>query len=296
MREKLRVLFEVVHLRRQLRHITMRDLRSALSWVVFRDHSCEDVAALVSGNPQPAQILSLLYTNAYASDGVPPEGQSDDRLVARLRQIDPAETANPAADRELHFRGAAGLPMLAFEMRSLADREPLEAWRRTLRDGWDALQSPDALTDRRAYHSVLRRIAYFERRDDCWETMFPYRHLRTFRDAIAGQQNLELSRRLLSVVCQQWKERGTMTWRSAMSVCAPVRNPRPRSSHSASSPQPTSARKSRWTKTAGSRYVEYTPDRLLLYHDPQDQSHRESRRGAGQLQVSWDAWNCGRDP
>jgi serine/threonine protein kinase len=41
-RERLRTLFEIVHLRHQL-HITMRDLRSALSWMLFRDHSCEAV-------------------------------------------------------------------------------------------------------------------------------------------------------------------------------------------------------------------------------------------------------------
>ena len=81
--------------------------------------------------------------------------------------------------------------MLAFDTDSLADRERLEAWRHTLRDGWEALQSPDALADRLAHHSVLRRIAYFERRDDRWETMFPYRHLRTFSRCDCRSRELE---------------------------------------------------------------------------------------------------------
>ena len=286
-RERLRRLFEVVHLRRQL-HITMRDLRSALSWLIFRDHSCEDVAALLSGNPQPAQILSLLYTNAYASDGVPPEGQSDDRLVALLRQIDPAETANPAADRELHFRGAAGLPMLAFETRSLADREPLEAWRRTLRDGWDALQSPDALTDHRAYHSVLRRIAYFERRDDRWESMFPYRHLRTFRDAIAGQENLETLKTTLirGLSAVEGARNDDLAQRY---VCVRAgQEPKAKIKSFRLFPATDFRAEIARDETAGSRYVEYTPDRLLLYHDPQDQSHRIRGARRAELHVSLD--------
>ncbi len=286
-RGRLRRLFEVVHLRRQL-HITMRDLRSALSWLIFRDRSCEDVAALLSGNPQPAQILSFLYTNAYASDGAPPEGRSDDRLVALLRQIDPAETANPAADRELHFRGAAGLPMLAFETRSLADREPLEAWRRTLRDGWDALQSPDALADRRAYHSVLRRIAYFERRDDRWETMFPYRHLRTFRDAIAGQEDLETLKTTLirGLSAVEGARNDDLAQRY---VCVRAgQEPKAKIKSFRLFPATDFRAEIARDETAGSRYVEYTPDRLLLYHHPQDQSHRIRGARRAELHVSLD--------
>lgn len=74
-RERLRTLFEIVHLRRQL-HITMRDMRSALSWLIFRDHTCKDVAAALTasdrGKRDAASLLDLLYHNAYAADGAPP--------------------------------------------------------------------------------------------------------------------------------------------------------------------------------------------------------------------------------
>lgn len=89
-RERLRTLFEIVHLRRKL-HITMRDMRSALSWMIFRDHSCDNVADLLDEQPAPAAHLNRLYYNAFAIDGSPLSGQHDDRLVRLLRQIDPAK-------------------------------------------------------------------------------------------------------------------------------------------------------------------------------------------------------------
>jgi serine/threonine protein kinase len=66
-RERVRRLFEVVHLRRRA-HVTMRDLRSALSWLLLRDHGCGDVAALVehAGKAGVAPLLALNYTEAFA--------------------------------------------------------------------------------------------------------------------------------------------------------------------------------------------------------------------------------------
>ncbi len=61
--ERLRTLFETVHLRRRL-HITMRDMRSALSYTIFRDHTCDDVAqALAIANTDPTTYLSNFYYN-----------------------------------------------------------------------------------------------------------------------------------------------------------------------------------------------------------------------------------------
>jgi hypothetical protein len=51
-RGRIRSLFEVVHLRRHL-HITMRDLRSALSWMLLRDQDCQDVASQIANNASP---------------------------------------------------------------------------------------------------------------------------------------------------------------------------------------------------------------------------------------------------
>ena len=52
-------------------HVTMRDLRSALSFMLLRDHSCDDVGRLVSR--EDAQVTEdlarLYYPNAFADLG-----------------------------------------------------------------------------------------------------------------------------------------------------------------------------------------------------------------------------------
>ena len=177
-RERLRTLLEIVHLRRQL-HITMRDLRSALSWLLFRDQTCDDVARLLAAPTPPQERLAQLYYNAFAADGRPPEGRADDRLVSLLRQIDPAQTTNPAADRALHFQGFGGLPRLTFEARSDLAQTWLAEWR--LPVGWEALREPETAAQVRARHALARRMAFFERRDGDWLTMLPYANLERFR-------------------------------------------------------------------------------------------------------------------
>ena len=67
-RTRTRRLFEVVHLRRRA-HLTIRDLRSTLSWLLLRDHGCDDVAKLItSRNPSaPDQLAALYYPEAFAA-------------------------------------------------------------------------------------------------------------------------------------------------------------------------------------------------------------------------------------
>ncbi len=178
-RERLRTLFEIVHLRRQL-HITMRDLRSALSWVLFRDLDCDDIAKLLTSRAHPDHHLALLYHQALAADGEPPAGRADDRLVALLRQVDPAQVANPTADRALHFQDLQGLLRLTFEERPALAGTWLAEWR--LPRAWEAMQDPQTVQAIQAKHAAARRITYFERRDAAWKEMLPYQNFIRFRE------------------------------------------------------------------------------------------------------------------
>ncbi|MGB4805000.1 MAG: protein kinase [Anaerolineae bacterium] len=285
-RERLRTLFEIVHLRRQL-HITMRDLRSALSWLMFRDHACDDIAAQLASN-QPDKVRPYFYFNAYAGDGKPPAGRVDDRLVILLRQLDVAEVANPTADRDLYFQGVAGIPMLSFEGRSSVHQDVLAVIRSHLRDGWEAIQSGEAVQQRRAYHAALRRIAYFERRDDGWQAMLPYRHLERFQQALsnssqrealktdliqgismaAGARNQELASRFICLRASQEAKAKIKSFRLFPAEDFRIAVPP--------------------VRLAAGPYLEYAPDRLLLYHDPQDAAHRLRSARPAELSVSLD--------
>jgi len=286
-RERLRTLFEIIHLRRRL-HITMRDLRSAVSWLIFRDHSCDDVAGLLAGNPSADRLIPLFYYNAYASDGQLPEGRADDRLVALLRQIDPAEIANPALDRQLYFLRLDRLQTLTFEGRIPADEALLADLRRDLRDGWESVQDSKAVAKRRAYHAILRRKTFFERRDDSWQEMLPYRNLQRFREATQGKDDLGKLKtdlvRGLSIAEGTHNEalaRRYICLRAGQESKAKIKSFRlfPGSDFRLEVPPP---------RTAANRYLEHTPDRLILYHAPQDAAYHVSGARRAELPVSLD--------
>lgn len=266
-RERLRTLFEIVHLRRHL-HITMRDMRSALSWLIFRDRTCKDVADLLTAHPSPPpqDLVDLLYYNAYAADGHLPQGRADDRLVSLLRQIDPAAVANPTADRALHFRGLPSLPRLAFENRGALAETWLEEWQ--LPVGWEATQRPEIAQEVQSRHALLRRMAFFERRDD-WMGMLPYQNLTTFRQITQSPDARieDLTARLVEGISRAEGARHTelarqfVCLRAGQTSKAKIKSFRlfPQADFKVGMPS-----------VLGGRYLEYTPDQIVLYYAPQD--------------------------
>jgi serine/threonine protein kinase len=185
-RERVRRLFEVVHLRRRL-HVTMRDLRSALSWLLLRDHGCDDVALLLdrlgAGHSEADRsdarsvLVHLGYPAAFAADGAAQLATVDDRLVRLLRETDVGLVNDPQLDRRLDADPGAAVPWMAFDGRSGYLRALLRVWSD---DGPRTAEDADLRTlldRRRRAVGMWRRWAYFERQDSGWTGMLPYRSL-----------------------------------------------------------------------------------------------------------------------
>ncbi len=200
--ERARSVFEIAYLRRKL-HITMRDLRSALSYMLLRDHNCDDVAALMQGNAAPIDYLENYYFNAFASSEVPARElagasfeapQSADRLVKLLSQSDLALWVNPGDDRDLYFADQAAWlasPLLGFDDQSY-DSALMGVIQTELRtreqDDSDSGNRPDNLVvaARLRFHAMMRRKSYYERRDEGWREMLPYTCAREFVELVTA--------------------------------------------------------------------------------------------------------------
>jgi len=177
-RERLRRLFEVVHLRRH-QHVTMRDLRSALSWFLLQDHDCQDIAAIEDQPDAPARFRALDYTQAFAADG-PPTG---DRVIKLLREIDVGLVELPDLDRRLNANPAKALSWIPFEGRGPSEG----AWF----GGFVQAGAPAAgdglaraLAERRTWMQAWRRKAYFERLDEGVRQQVPFLALESLEAAI----------------------------------------------------------------------------------------------------------------
>ncbi len=183
--ERIRRLFEIAHLRRRA-HITMRDLRSALSYLLLRDKGCDDVAELLSRDDEELSedLAILYYPNAFAEPaaaaargGDPADERAVDRLVRRLREADVGLVNAPALDRRLDHDPSAAVPWMTFEARAGHGLSVMKAvFRDTPRPGAE-LPVEDVFRARRRTIAMFRRWAYFERRDDGWRDMLPYRSL-----------------------------------------------------------------------------------------------------------------------
>jgi serine/threonine protein kinase len=177
-KERLRRLFEVVHLRRRL-HVTMRDLRSALAWALLRDHGCDDIGRLVRQPPREgveSPLLALYYPEAFAADRAP-TNTVDDRLVRLLRQTDVGLASDPPLDRRLDHAPRTALPWMTFERRSQYAWKVLEAAHASTPRGLEEAPADLLFRRRRRLVERWRRWAYFERRDDGWAKMIPYQSL-----------------------------------------------------------------------------------------------------------------------
>lgn len=173
--ERLRTLVDLVRLRRQ-RHLTMRDVRSMLSHILFRDRVCEEIPQILASGDS-FDVIDGTYFQAPGGLGVPP-GSALERNTELLTVIDVAYVSNPNLDRAL-ARGE-GPRVMAFPTRSSDYPDVLlTEMRERAGGGYD---SDPTLAQR--VHAAMRRRAYFERSDDGWIDMLPYERLREFQAAL----------------------------------------------------------------------------------------------------------------
>jgi len=96
-RQRLHSLLLAIHLRREYRP-TVRDLRSALSYLITCDVGCEEIhTQRRSGNSPIAEPGRLYFQTAFNGSGGP------DLLLDEWTLLDPAGTPRPRLDRFLHF-------------------------------------------------------------------------------------------------------------------------------------------------------------------------------------------------
>lgn len=171
---RLKHLYTTTHLRSRL-HITLRDLRSALAFMLAGTKDCDAVHELYSNDTPKArqQILDGFYFNAWMGGS---QG-SGDRLISLLREIDIGAVSNPNLDRTFAFLepNAREMGRFTFTGRSHYDDDLFEKVLGTLGDQYSGQIGSRRLNAYRDYVSMLRRRHYFECRGEEWKDMLPYR-------------------------------------------------------------------------------------------------------------------------
>ena len=158
----------------------MRDLRSALAYLITGNKSCEQVHEAVRGSEAGASLAQLSYwQSAFA-----PLEESDETLMD-LAPLDPARFSHPHLDRFLHFH--QGLQDAEQRRLLFTDKKDLE---------------PQRFPDEAAWLAAVKRRAYFEAGKSVvqdgvllpkvrWLNLLPYRYSKDFMRLLDGRLDEE---------------------------------------------------------------------------------------------------------
>lgn len=162
-RVRLKTIFQVLHFRKRI-HMTVRDLRSVLAFMLFGKKTCAEIdAEIQAGN---TDFISRYYYNALF------DPQEKDRVLALIREFDMGLASSPHIDSLLSF----SIPK-TYDFQKLFEcfedtRYPSKGRQRidelnlfTLykkRPQSPEERNPEALKASRLYVTSLRRKLYFE--------------------------------------------------------------------------------------------------------------------------------------
>lgn len=196
-KDRLQELVRIAHFRQRM-HITVRNLRSALSFLLFGTLDCDGIHEFANDDSMRAAFISNYYYNGWFKKGasfekgILVEQDEADRLVSLLSDADPGKVTNPILDAKLAF-GPSPLDDHAwlfptFDGRfgydlELLDRtfQEVQEVRQRIGSGKEReLSSKSYMNEYSRSHMALRRKYFFERTDDGWTRMLPYREYEEF--------------------------------------------------------------------------------------------------------------------
>ncbi len=173
---RLEWLVRTISYKREL-HITMRDLRSFLAFLISHDCSCNDVPLLYEKyKEEPEKYWQYYYFNITSPDA----NGSGDRLLKLLRETDIAEVAIPNIDRDLYFglHQAKDFLLFADRTQSLLDFFNLN---KTLIPAYQL--DKDRISTLKLRHQTFVRHQYFEG-NFVFANRIPYKSLNDFHDIL----------------------------------------------------------------------------------------------------------------
>ncbi len=182
---RLETLYRLTILRGKL-HLTLRDVGSALAYMLTSDRDCEDIQALHQSGDRE-EYLDGYYFNSWMG-GTEATG---DRLLDLLREVDVGTASDPRGDRRYDFQSPSDDPSLFdVEDRSSYDRDLLHSAFEDIQGDKTGKLSRSTVQAHQQYVSMRRRLSYFERRDEDSPRMLPFRSAGRMLNLLQGDGNL----------------------------------------------------------------------------------------------------------
>lgn len=174
---RLEWLIRIVALKREL-HITMRDLRSFISFLLTRDYNCKDIPLKFDSIDDISEWWQLHYFNITAANAE--DSGNRDRLVRLVRETDIAAVSIPNLDRDLFFGNHKEKTFIEFSERTFSLLSQFNA-SKTYVASHD--QTESVLNHMLERHKIFKRHQFFEGKIDFLQ-MLPYRSAPTFHSIL----------------------------------------------------------------------------------------------------------------
>lgn len=187
-RRRLRHLLLAVHFRKT-RHITMRDLRSILSLILFGKAPCPRIHNALRTE---TQLTHAFYYNAAFN------GEEKDRIAQLLSDLDVARVCNPKLDNFIHFHAPDSPEVADLLLPSCTDFSadmPHLIYLYQNRPEGTQDDDPVRRGNARLFHAAMRRKLFFESDDakmiaaglPTWKDLLPYRQFDRFMEVIQAK-------------------------------------------------------------------------------------------------------------
>ncbi len=181
-------LLRTVGLKREL-HITMRDLRSFISFMLTRDYGCQDVEDLLDkNNSAPDFFWQLFYFNI--TNPLLDDAGNKDRLIKLLRETDIGSVAIPDLDRDLFFGQHIQRNYIEFSDRKwnlFDDFNNHKIWAPAHE------QTEELINKIKSIQKIFVRHQYFEGRINEYQKRIPYQSLHPFYKALNASEVVDYS-------------------------------------------------------------------------------------------------------
>lgn len=191
---RLEWLMRTISYKREL-HVTMRDLRSFLAYLISRDCNCADIPELYKKfENEPEKYWQYYYFNITSLDAE----RSNDRLISLIREADISQVALPAIDRDLYFGLNIPKDYLNFSDRQIDLLDAFNAQKILL----PAYELKDEILEQlKLRHRTYVRHQYFEGKFE-FKKRLPYQSLEEFHSLLTNTQgngaNIESAKQSLA--------------------------------------------------------------------------------------------------
>lgn len=191
-RAQLRRLLQISHLRRD-RHITIRDMRSTLSFILVGETSCEEIHSELEAE----SIASDWTERFYFSAAFNPAKVAEDNLT-EFALCDPASSTHPRLERKL------------WHLHRTRETGSIEPWCTPISErSEEPILSIHRLATPMQWMNIVKRRLFFEGDRSVLasdslklpepEALLPYRYLADYLEAVAGHSPISS---LLPNVCE----------------------------------------------------------------------------------------------